>query len=90
MSETLTEFYAKLNAGIIKKYLEFKDYNTHQDAIELTANEFEKLSPGKVDALIYNKKYPYAKEAWAIVNAEKNKKKGKATKVVALQNKNTS
>lgn len=80
MFTTLQEYYVNRNARIIRRFLKLTDKKAInvRNAASIIGLEFE-VSSKLVDQVIYNKKYPHAAEAWAIIRkeqAEKEKKEG--------------
>ncbi|OAB79728.1 hypothetical protein [Cochleicola gelatinilyticus] len=71
MANTLQQYYIDTAAKAIRRFNELKDSGTKvKKACDIVASEIEGMSAGKVNSLIYNKAYPYAKEAWKIIMAE--------------------
>lgn len=68
---TLEEYYIDRNVRIIKRALELRDKkNSYRIVFEQISDEFD-ISTHTVKAIIFDKNYAYASEAWEIVNKNK-------------------
>jgi|GEM_PF-6402547 len=83
MSPTLKKYYINRNATAIKAFLKLRNKGIQwRTAVTMIANGNYEISESVLNAVLSNKNYSYAKEAWDIVNNDikplKNQSNNKA------------
>jgi hypothetical protein len=76
--QTVADFYTKRNAELLRQWLSLTNGGMNiREAAKVVAQNNEGITEGLINALAYNKKYPYAAEAWAIIHKEEAEKEAK-------------
>ncbi|MAB38924.1 MAG: hypothetical protein CL528_00490 [Aequorivita sp.] len=91
--QTVADFYTKRNAELLRQWLKLTRGGMNiREAAKTVAENNEGITEGLINGIVYNKKYPYAAEAWAIIHKEeeaaeklKKEKPGTATTPVVAK-----
>lgn len=73
--QTLADFYTKRNVEFLRQWIQLRKEGVKTREIANIISERNEVSRGCVHAVYYDKSYPYAAQAWAII--EKEEREGK-------------
>lgn len=78
--QTLAEFYTERNVLFLKQWLELTKSGVRTREASKIVAENNAVSSALITALVYNKNYSYAAEAWDVIHREEaeSEKKAKA------------
>lgn len=79
--QTVADFYTKRNAELLRQWLKLTRGGMNiREAAKTVAENNKGITEGLINGIVYNKKYPYGSQAWAIIHKEEEEKEANGNK----------